>query len=130
MKDGRRLITGADPYLLRTCLDFLMLHAMMLRGESTWKAELADLCSVLLPDEGSEYLGLVLRTSVGKTIPLAMGGNLPYAVLPRGVTPSGSGPLPRRRSHLLAGTSLGDLPRDPAGFPAPLVVIHHEGTSG
>jgi hypothetical protein len=26
--------------------------------------------------------------------------------------------------------SLGDLRRDSAGFPAPLVVIHHEGTSG
>jgi hypothetical protein len=53
-----------------------MLHAMMLRGESTRKAELADLCSVLLPDEGSECLGLVLCTSAGKTIPLALGGNL------------------------------------------------------
>jgi hypothetical protein len=31
---------------------------------------------VLLPDEGSECLGLVLRTSVGKTILLALGGNL------------------------------------------------------
>jgi hypothetical protein len=40
------------------------------------KAELADLCSVLLPDESSECLGLVLRISAGKTIPLAMGGNL------------------------------------------------------
>jgi len=53
-----------------------MLHAMMLRGESTRKAELADLCSVLLPDESSECLGLVLRISAGKTILLAMGGNL------------------------------------------------------
>ena len=53
-----------------------MLHAIMLRGESTRKAELADLYSVLLPDESSECLGLVLRTSAGKTIPLAMGGNL------------------------------------------------------
>src|SRR5437762_14313231 len=35
-----------------------------------------DLCSVLLPDESSECLGLVLRTSAGKTIPLALGGNL------------------------------------------------------
>jgi hypothetical protein len=40
MEDGRRLITGADLYLLRTRLDFLILHAMMLRGESTRKAEL------------------------------------------------------------------------------------------
>jgi hypothetical protein len=76
MEDGRRLVTGADLYLLRTRLDFLMLYAMMLRGESTRKAELADLCSVLLPNESSECLGLVLRTSAGKTIPLAMGGNL------------------------------------------------------
>jgi Centromere DNA-binding protein complex CBF3 subunit, domain 2 len=49
---------------------------MILRGKSTRKAELADLYSVLLPDKGSEYLGLVLRTSVGKTIPLALKGNL------------------------------------------------------
>jgi len=49
---------------------------MMLRGESTRKAELADLCGVLFPDESSECLGLVLRTNAGKTIPLAMGGNL------------------------------------------------------
>ena len=76
MEDGRRLVTGPDPYLLRTRLDFLMLHAMMLRRESTRKADLADLCSVLLPDESSECLGLVLRTSDGKTIPLAMRGNL------------------------------------------------------
>jgi hypothetical protein len=75
-EDGRQRISGADLNLLRTRLDFLMLHSMMLRGESTRKAELADLCSVLLPDEGSECLGLVLRTSVGKTIPLALGGNL------------------------------------------------------
>jgi hypothetical protein len=109
MEDGRRLITGADLYLLRIHLDFLMLHAIMLRGESTRKAELADLCSILLPDESSEYLGLVLRTSVGKIIPLAMGGNLPYAVLPRSVTPSRSSPLPRQRSRPLASTSLGDL---------------------
>ena len=50
-EDGRQRIAGTDLYLLRTRLDFLMLHAMMLRGESTRKAELADLCSVLLPDE-------------------------------------------------------------------------------
>jgi hypothetical protein len=76
VEDGRALISGADLNLLRTRLDFLMLHAMMLRGESTRKAELADLCSVLLPGESSECLGLVLRTSAGKTIPLALGGNL------------------------------------------------------
>jgi hypothetical protein len=54
-------MAGTDLYLLRTRLDFLMLHAMMLRGDSTRKAELADLCSVLLSDEGSECLGVVLR---------------------------------------------------------------------
>jgi hypothetical protein len=75
IEDGSQLITGPDLNLLRTRLDFLMLHSMMLRGESTRKAELADLCSVLLPDESSECLGLVLRTSAGKTVPLAVGGN-------------------------------------------------------
>ena len=76
IEDGRQLVTGADLHLLRTRLTFLMLHAMMLRGESTRKAGLADLYSMLLPDVSSECLGLVLRTSAGKTIPLAMGGNL------------------------------------------------------
>ena len=98
IKDGRQLVTGADLYLLRTRLDFLMLHAMMLRGESMRKADLADLCSVLLPNESSECLGPVLRTSAGKTIP--------HAALPRGVAPSGSGPLSRRRPRPLAGTAL------------------------
>ena len=65
--DGRQRVTGADLNLLRTRLDFLMLHAMMLRGESTRKAELADLCNIL-PDESSECLGLVLRTNAGKAI--------------------------------------------------------------
>jgi hypothetical protein len=53
-----------------------MLYTVMLRGESTRKAELADLCSMLLLDEDLECLGLVLRISAGKTISLALGGNL------------------------------------------------------
>lgn len=53
-----------------------MLHAMILRRESTRKTELEDLSIVLLPDESSEYLSLVLRTSTGKTISLAIGENL------------------------------------------------------
>ena len=76
MEDGRQQMTRADFHLLYTRLNFLMLHVMMLRGEFTRRAELADICSVLLPDESSECLGLVLRISTGKTIPLAMGGNL------------------------------------------------------
>jgi hypothetical protein len=76
IKDGRQLVTGADFHLLRTRLDFLMLHAMILRGESTRKTELADLCSVLLPNKSSECLSLVLRTNAGKIIPLAIKGNL------------------------------------------------------
>src|SRR5947207_1400047 len=54
MKDGPQPVIGADFHLLRTRLDFLMLHTMMLRGESTRKAELADLYTVLLPYESSE----------------------------------------------------------------------------
>jgi hypothetical protein len=76
VEDSKVLIPGTDLPLLRTRLDFLMLHSMMLRGESTRMAELADLCSVLLPDESSECLGLVLRTSAGKTIPLTLGSNM------------------------------------------------------
>lgn len=76
VKNGRQRLTETDLYLLRTRLNFLMLYTIILRGESTRKAELADLCSVLLPNKGSECLGLVPRTSAGKTIPLALGGNL------------------------------------------------------
>jgi hypothetical protein len=76
MKDGRRLIIEADLYLLRTRLDFLILHTMILRGESTRKTGLVDLYNMLFPDESSEYLSLVLRISAGKTIPLAMRENL------------------------------------------------------
>jgi hypothetical protein len=53
-----------------------MLHAMILRRESTRKTELENLSIVLLSDESSECLSLVLRTSTGKTISLAIGGNL------------------------------------------------------
>jgi hypothetical protein len=72
-RDRGRTIAGNRG---RSSLDFLILHTMILRGESTQKAELADLCSVLLPDESSECLSLVLRTSAGKTIPLAIRENL------------------------------------------------------
>jgi hypothetical protein len=51
-------------------------YTIILRGESTRKAELADLYNVFLSDEGSEYLEFILRTSAGKTIPLALEGNL------------------------------------------------------
>jgi hypothetical protein len=53
-----------------------MLHAMILRGESTRKTELTDLYSVFLLDESSECLALVLRINAGKIIPLAIEGNL------------------------------------------------------
>jgi hypothetical protein len=53
-------MAGTDLYLLRTRLDFLMLHAMMLRGDSTRKAELADLCSVLLSDAALRHRDPVL----------------------------------------------------------------------
>jgi hypothetical protein len=33
-EDGRQRISGTDLNLLQTRLDFLMLHSMMLRGES------------------------------------------------------------------------------------------------
>jgi hypothetical protein len=76
-EDGRQR-GGQGPISISfgTPLDFLMLHAMMLRREFTWKAELADLCSMLLPNEGLECLRLVLHTNVSKTISLALGENL------------------------------------------------------
>ena len=76
IENRRRLIIKADLNLLRIHLDFLMLHAIILRGESTQKAELVDLYSVLLPNESLKYLSLILRISAGKTISLAIRGNL------------------------------------------------------
>jgi hypothetical protein len=111
-EDGRQRISGTDLNLLRTRLDFLILHSIILRGESTRKAELADLYNVLLPDEGSEYLGLVLRTSVGKTIPLALGGNLRMQYYHAAL---------RHRDPVLC---------DAAGFPPAGVVVYHQGPPG
>jgi hypothetical protein len=71
---------------------------------------------VLFPDESSECLGLILRTSAGKTIPPAMGGNLRMQHYHAALRHRDPAPLSRRRPRPLAGTALGDLRRDSAGF--------------
>jgi hypothetical protein len=109
--NGRQRISGTDLNLLRTRLDFLMLHSMMLRGESTRKAELADLCSVLLPDEGSECLGLVPPHQHRQDHPTGAGRKPPHAALPRGATPSRPRPLPGRRPRLAGKKFLSLLQR-------------------
>jgi hypothetical protein len=53
-----------------------MLYTIILREESTRKVKLTDFYNVFLLDESSEYLSLVLRTSVGKIISLTLRGNL------------------------------------------------------
>ena len=68
-------MAGGEWHPLRTRLDFLLMHSMMLRGESTRRAELPDLCAYDLLNEGSECLALILRIGQGKSIPLADGGN-------------------------------------------------------
>ena len=72
---GEEGVAGGEWHFLRTRLDFLLMHSMMLRGESTRRAELPDLCAYDLPNEGSECLALILRIGRGKSIPLADGGN-------------------------------------------------------
>ena len=62
-------------HLLRTRLDFLLMHSMMLRGKSTRRAELSDLCAYDLSNEEFECLALILRIGQGKSIPLTNGGN-------------------------------------------------------
>ena len=53
---------------LRTRLDLLLLHSMMLRSESTRRAELADLCCLDLENEGTSCTAVVMHITRGKTI--------------------------------------------------------------
>ena len=56
--------------VLRTRCDFLLLHSCMLRSESSRYAELSELSSIMLPNEGSECMALVLQSHSGKTVKL------------------------------------------------------------
>jgi hypothetical protein len=58
----------AEEKMLRTRLDLLLLHSMMLRSESTRYAELADLCSLRLDNEGPNCLAVIMQITQGKTI--------------------------------------------------------------
>jgi hypothetical protein len=77
MLAGEERLAGTEPLvLLRTRLDFLMLHSMMLRGESSRSAELSDLCTVRLLNEGdTACLAVVMHITTGKTIALKDGGS-------------------------------------------------------
>lgn len=74
MLAGEERLAGTEPLvLLRTRLDFLMLHSMMLRGESSRSA---DLCAVRLLNEGdTACLTVVMHITTGKTIALKDGGS-------------------------------------------------------
>ena len=75
-EDGERKLESTDEIrLLRTRLDLLLLHSMMLRGESTRGVELPDLASYVLPNEGSDCLAVVLRVDSGKSIKLSDAGD-------------------------------------------------------
>ena len=60
---------------LRTRLDLLLLHAMMLRSESTRMVELADLVSIRLDNEGQDCIAVVMMVTTGKTIDRADGSS-------------------------------------------------------
>ena len=63
--DGR--VIGREQ-ALRTRLDMLLMHCMMLRSETTRAAELADFESILLMNEGPEdAFAVVMRQRGGKT---------------------------------------------------------------
>lgn len=59
----------------RTRLDLLLLHAMMLRSESTRMVELADLVSIRLDNEGQDCAAVVMMVTTGKTIDRADGSS-------------------------------------------------------
>lgn len=72
---GEGGFSETDPVIrLRTRLDFLFLHAMMLRGESSRNAELADLSCVELENEGPGATALMMKIVKGKTIALTDAG--------------------------------------------------------
>jgi hypothetical protein len=77
MLAGEERLAGTEPLvLLRTRLDFLMLHSMMLRGESSRSVELSNFCAVRLFNEGdTACLAVVMRITTGKTIALKDGGS-------------------------------------------------------
>jgi len=66
---------------LRTAMDFLFAHNMLLRGESRRTAELADLFTISLPNEGpTPCWPMILIMSNGKTNPM---GRIEYATVMR-----------------------------------------------
>lgn len=71
-KMSESLLTGLnrrpEEKTLRTRLDLLLLHSMMLRSESTRYAEFADLCSLRLDNEGPNCLAVIMQITQGKTL--------------------------------------------------------------
>ena len=65
----------AEPKALRTRLDLLLMHSMMLRSETTRSAELPDFSSLDLPNEGEPTFAVILTQNKGKTIDQAESGN-------------------------------------------------------
>jgi hypothetical protein len=65
----------AEAKALRTRLDLLLMHSMMLRSETTRSAELPDFSSLGLPNEGEPAFAVILTQNKGKTIEQAESGN-------------------------------------------------------
>lgn len=83
-------------HLLRTHLDFLLMHSMMLLGESILCLHAFD-----FRNEGSEWHGLVHRLDNDKTVPPADAGNLRYQYYPNALRSA------EQRCHPLPFTSPG-----------------------
>lgn len=66
---------AAEEQSLRTRLDLLLLHSMMLRGESNRHVQFADLCRMILDIEGSNCHAVILQMTSGKKIKKQDGGN-------------------------------------------------------
>lgn len=66
--DQKRVLPGLVESHLRTAVDFLLSHTMLLRGENNRTAQLPDLFAMQLPNEGSTVCWLLLMIiNNGKT---------------------------------------------------------------
>src|SRR5712664_2450654 len=70
-------LNGSEEWekIFRTRIDLLSMHAMILRSETMRYAELPDLCSLCLDNEGPHCLAVIQQITRGKTVRREDGGD-------------------------------------------------------